>query len=149
MGKQSDTSSAAAEIRVSARIMSAMLSHLIIPVTRRFVVVVATLASAVVAVDAGLPVAAQNASAPAPVILTPGPSAARMPTNADEFDAYFKKISNWGRWGASDELGTLNLITDAKRGRPRPSCAAVRPSASPIRRSRRAISTTAARSSTR
>ena len=38
-----------------------------------------------------------------------------MPTNAEEFDAYFKKISNWGRWGASDELGTLNLITDAKR----------------------------------
>ena len=24
-------------------------------------------------------------------------------------------LSNWGRWGADDQLGTLNLITDAKR----------------------------------
>ena len=53
--------------------------------------------------------------APASEILTPGPSAARMPHNAEEFDVYFKKVSNWGRWGAGDELGTLNLITDAKR----------------------------------
>jgi kynurenine formamidase len=27
----------------------------------------------------------------------------------------FKQVSNWGRWGKSDELGTANLITDAKR----------------------------------
>src|SRR5579859_4767672 len=26
-----------------------------------------------------------------------------------------KSLSNWGRWGASDELGTLNLITPEKR----------------------------------
>jgi len=26
-----------------------------------------------------------------------------------------KTLSNWGRWGADDELGTLNLITPAKR----------------------------------
>ncbi len=26
-----------------------------------------------------------------------------------------KAISNWGRWGASDEIGTFNLITPAKR----------------------------------
>ena len=32
-----------------------------------------------------------------------------------EFRAYLKERSNWGRWGASDELGTLNLITPAKR----------------------------------
>ena len=25
------------------------------------------------------------------------------------------ELSNWGRWGPEDELGTLNLITDAKR----------------------------------
>lgn len=25
--------------------------------------------------------------------------------------------SNWGRWGADDELGTLNLITDEVRAR--------------------------------
>lgn len=28
---------------------------------------------------------------------------------------YFDKLSNWGRWGADDELGTLNLITPEKR----------------------------------
>ena len=32
-----------------------------------------------------------------------------------EFDALMQKISNWGRWGDDDELGTLNLITPAKR----------------------------------
>ena len=28
-----------------------------------------------------------------------------------EWQKVSKKISNWGRWGAQDELGTLNLIT--------------------------------------
>src|SRR5271170_3639374 len=28
-----------------------------------------------------------------------------------EFEALFSKLSNWGRWGQDDELGTLNLIT--------------------------------------
>ena len=46
---------------------------------------------------------------------SPGPSAARTPKNAEEFDAYFKQIANWGRWGADDELGAANLITDDKR----------------------------------
>jgi|TARA_Y100000310_G_scaffold345775_1_gene469693 kynurenine formamidase len=32
-----------------------------------------------------------------------------------EFDRWLKEISNWGRWGKDDELGTLNLITPAKR----------------------------------
>src|SRR6266851_1806041 len=26
-------------------------------------------------------------------------------------------LSNWGRWGADDQLGTINLITPAKRKR--------------------------------
>ena len=29
--------------------------------------------------------------------------------------SWFDSLSNWGRWGDDDELGTLNLITDAKR----------------------------------
>jgi kynurenine formamidase len=33
----------------------------------------------------------------------------------DDVEAYFQTLSNWGRWGASDELGTLNLMTDATR----------------------------------
>ena len=28
---------------------------------------------------------------------------------------YLKTLSNWGRWGSEDELGTINLITPAKR----------------------------------
>ena len=28
---------------------------------------------------------------------------------------YLKTLSNWGRWGSEDELGTVNLITSAKR----------------------------------
>lgn len=30
----------------------------------------------------------------------------------DEFRALAEKVNNWGRWGAEDEIGTLNLITD-------------------------------------
>ena len=42
-----------------------------------------------------------------------------------ESAAIAKRVNNWGRWGAADEIGTLNLITDAVvRG-----CAAARPSA--------------------
>ena len=40
--------------------------------------------------------------------------AARAPRNLEEFDAMFRDISNWGRWGPDDERGTLNLITPAK-----------------------------------
>jgi kynurenine formamidase len=41
----------------------------------------------------------------------PGPT--KM--SAAEYDQLFKKINNWGRWGKDDTLGTMNLITDAKR----------------------------------
>ena len=37
--------------------------------------------------------------------------AKRSPVNAEEFDQLFQRVKNWGRWGADDELGTLNLIT--------------------------------------
>ena len=33
----------------------------------------------------------------------------------DELEAIFNRCSNGGRWGADDELGTLNYITPAKR----------------------------------
>lgn len=32
-----------------------------------------------------------------------------------KFDALMQQISNWNRWGADDELGTLNLITARER----------------------------------
>jgi len=34
---------------------------------------------------------------------------------AAQFDALFKQVSNWGRWGKEDQLGTLNLITPERR----------------------------------
>lgn len=37
-----------------------------------------------------------------------------MPTQ-DEILEYFTTLSNWGRWGEDDQLGTLNLITDDVR----------------------------------
>jgi len=36
-------------------------------------------------------------------------------TTEAQFDQWKEEISNWGRWGPDDELGTLNLITPAKR----------------------------------
>jgi len=33
----------------------------------------------------------------------------------EEVLGYFERLSNWGRWGPDDELGTLNLITPARR----------------------------------
>jgi kynurenine formamidase len=39
----------------------------------------------------------------------------RTPRNAAEFDVLFKQVSNWGRWGKDDQLGSVNLITPAKR----------------------------------
>lgn len=32
-----------------------------------------------------------------------------------QFDRLFTQLSNWGRWGKNDQLGTLNLITPARR----------------------------------
>lgn len=39
----------------------------------------------------------------------------RAPRNLAEFDVMFQQIKNWGRWGADDQLGSANLLTDAKR----------------------------------
>ena len=39
----------------------------------------------------------------------------RSPVNAEEFDRLFQQVKNWGRWGAEDQLGSVNLITPAKR----------------------------------
>ena len=32
-----------------------------------------------------------------------------------QVDQWMQELSNWGRWGSDDELGTVNLITPAKR----------------------------------
>lgn len=39
----------------------------------------------------------------------------RAPLTAEQVTAFHKTLSNWGRFGADDQLGTLNLITPEKR----------------------------------
>jgi kynurenine formamidase len=42
------------------------------------------------------------------------PSSRPLVTEA-QYEAWQTTLSNWGRWGKDDQLGTLNLITPAKR----------------------------------
>jgi kynurenine formamidase len=44
-----------------------------------------------------------------------GQSPSRAPRNTAEFDELFHRVSNWGRWGRDDQLGSVNLVTAAKR----------------------------------
>jgi kynurenine formamidase len=37
------------------------------------------------------------------------------PTTKADVDRLMKELSNWGRWGKEDQIGTVNLITPAKR----------------------------------
>jgi kynurenine formamidase len=53
-----------------------------------------------------------GAGAPAAAVQTPGNAPAV--TKAD-IDRWRKEHTNWGRWGAADQIGALNLITPAKR----------------------------------
>ena len=57
------------------------------------------------------PGAAPAQSVPVPV---PAPADDNR-INAAQLDAWMTQYSNWGRWGAADELGAVNLITPAKR----------------------------------
>jgi len=41
-------------------------------------------------------------------------SAYPVPTT-EELDSMFEGLSNWTRWGADDEFGTLNFLTDERR----------------------------------
>jgi kynurenine formamidase len=42
-------------------------------------------------------------------------SSSRPLVSEAQYEAWQTQLSNWGRWGKDDELGTLNLITPAKR----------------------------------
>ena len=44
-----------------------------------------------------------------------GESLSDRPVTPDDLARWKTELSNWGRWGADDELGTLNLITPSKR----------------------------------
>ncbi len=65
------------------------------------------------ALGCGIVVVAQRGSNPPAPASSERPS--RAPRTAAEFDELFKQVSNWGRWGKDDQLGSANLVTDAKR----------------------------------
>lgn len=67
---------------------------------------------AALAVSAGL-----LATAAAPSASVEQAAQSRAPRNVVEFDEMFQQIKNWGRWGADDRLGSVNLVTDATRMR--------------------------------
>ena len=50
-----------------------------------------------------------------PIAAEDSDSKAKPKVTKSDIEAMMKSLSNWGRWGADDELGTLNLITPAKR----------------------------------
>src|ERR1043166_6769716 len=41
--------------------------------------------------------------------------AADQPIEKATLDRWMQELSNWGRWGKADQLGTVNLITPARR----------------------------------
>ena len=43
------------------------------------------------------------------------PDTKLRPLTDAQIEQMLEEVSNWGRWGKDDELGTLNLITPAKR----------------------------------
>jgi len=60
------------------------------------------------------------AAAFASLALLPAPGAPPQAAPAGKIskqqaDAWMEELSNWGRWGEEDELGTVNLITGEKR----------------------------------
>ena len=58
-----------------------------------------------------------GASAASSIILAAAAPEERYPRNLtkDDIDRWMTELSNWGRWGKDDQMGTVNLITNAKR----------------------------------
>src|SRR6185503_8853061 len=84
-------------------------------ITRRRFIEAASLAAAAPAVAAAAQTPAQpQPAAPTRAAAPRATSRARDLTDT-ELEAMFRRCSNTGRWGANDEIGTLNYITPAKR----------------------------------
>jgi kynurenine formamidase len=56
-------------------------------------------------------IVAAKADAPA----AQGSTASSHNVTKEQYERWKKDLSNWGRWGKDDEIGTMNLITPAKR----------------------------------
>lgn len=49
------------------------------------------------------------------LVLLNNPVFAQEPLTQEEVFGWFETLSNWGRWGANDQLGTVNNITEETR----------------------------------
>jgi kynurenine formamidase len=83
-------------------------------ITRRRFIEAASLAASVPAVAAAQTRGQTPPAGPTRAAANRATSRARDLTDA-ELEAMFRRCSNAGKWGANDELGTLNYITAAKR----------------------------------
>lgn len=74
----------------------------------------------IVAFVSGLAIASSLAPHGRPLAQAPAAPASSATANdtrttPEEFRTWMQTLNNWGRWGATDELGAINLITPAKR----------------------------------
>ena len=49
------------------------------------------------------------------LVASAAPSASDRNLTKADIDRWMTELSNWGRWGKDDQIGTVNLITPAKR----------------------------------
>src|SRR5215470_2489182 len=49
------------------------------------------------------------------VVTAVAQQSSHTPVNKAQVDRWISELSNWGRWGKDDQLGSLNYITPAKR----------------------------------
>lgn len=49
------------------------------------------------------------------IVRSQSPSPSARPKTKADIDRLMTELSNWGRWGKDDQLGTINLITPEKR----------------------------------
>ncbi|HKT81567.1 MAG TPA: cyclase family protein [Vicinamibacterales bacterium] len=78
---------------------------------RAYVHLATGLAAAAVVAGAWSPgTASSRLSAQGPAAAASGPA-----VTVEQVDKWMTDLSNWGRWGKDDGIGTLNLITPAKR----------------------------------
>ena len=83
--------------------------------TRRRFIEAASLAAAVPAVTAAAQPPAQSQPGSQTRAAAPRATSRARDLTDSELEAMFRRCSNTGRWGADDELGTLNYITPARR----------------------------------
>lgn len=50
-----------------------------------------------------------------PCFISPVEAQSHQKVTHEMFDRWMTELSNWGRWGKDDQVGTVNLITPGKR----------------------------------